>query len=101
MGVRKREGKDMDKYEKRTLIIDELNATYKAKNEDYGDSFAESIRDWGMIAGVVRLDDKMRRIKQLIKREALVKDETIRDTLMDMANYAIMMVMEMDMPDTN
>jgi hypothetical protein len=38
----------------------------------------------------------MRRLKQLIKQEAQVKDESIRDTVLDLANYAIMTVMELD-----
>ena len=43
------------------------------------------------------MDDKMRRLKQLAKgNTARVKTESIRDTLMDLANYAIMTVMELD-----
>ena len=38
----------------------------------------------------------MNRIESLTKKEAQVKDESIKDTLLDMANYAIMTVMWMD-----
>ena len=48
-----------------------------------------------MIAAVVRMDDKMRRLKTLMKAEARVP-ETVRDTLLDLANYAIMTAMEVD-----
>ena len=76
-------------------IAAELRATYLAKNADYGDSFRASYREWGMIAAVVRMDDKMRRLKTLMKAEARVP-ETIKDTLLDLANYAIMTAMEVD-----
>lgn len=42
------------------------------------------------------MGDKYNRFCRLIKAEAQVKDESIRDTLIDLANYAIMTVMEMN-----
>lgn len=78
-------------------ILDLIHDTYKRKNADYGNSFSEQYKEHGMISSVIRLDDKMRRLKQLVKAlEAQVKEESIRDTLLDMANYAIMTVMELD-----
>jgi hypothetical protein len=76
-------------------ICNELNTIYKAKNEDYGDSFGASVKEWGLIAAVVRMDDKMRRLKHLVKNKAKV-DESIRDTLLDLSNYGIMTIMEVD-----
>lgn len=91
----------MDKSKEHAHICSELTDTYIRKNNDYGNSFGESFDEWGLIAGVVRMDDKMRRLKQLIKgNPAQVKDESIRDTLMDLANYSIMAVMEMDAKKT-
>jgi len=91
----------MDKSKEHDRICSELTDTYIRKNNDYGNSFGESFDEWGLIAGVVRMDDKMRRLKQLIKgNPAQVKDESIRDTLMDLANYSIMAVMEMDAKKT-
>ena len=50
----------------------------------------------GIVAAVVRMSDKMERVKTLSKGEkAEVTDEKIRDTLVDLANYAIMTVMEL------
>ena len=70
----------------------DLRETYISKNEDYGDSFTKSLDDFGMIAGIVRIGDKYERIKQLTKSgERKVKDETIQDTVEDMANYCIML----------
>jgi hypothetical protein len=75
-------------------VVDVLEETYAAKNHDYGDSFGESVKEWGIIAAVVRLDDKMRRLKTLARAEAKVP-ETVYDTLADMANYCIMALMEL------
>jgi hypothetical protein len=77
-------------------ILDEMHDTYKRKNADYGNSFEEQYKEYGLLSCNIRLDDKMRRLKQLSKNEAQVKDESVRDTLMDLANYAIMTVMELD-----
>jgi hypothetical protein len=76
-------------------VCSELNRIYKAKQHDYGNSFGESVKEWGLIAAVIRMDDKMRRLKTLITSERQV-DETIRDTLLDLANYSIMAVMELE-----
>ena len=79
------------------FICDELYETYKKKNADYENSFANSLDKHGLIAGIVRMDDKMSRLISLnSKNEQQVMDESLRDTLMDLANYAIMSVMWLD-----
>ena len=79
------------------FICDELRETYEKKNADYGNSFENSLDKHGMIAGIVRMDDKMSRLISLnSKNEQQVMDESMRDTLMDLANYAIMSVMWLD-----
>ena len=85
-----------DNVEQFMSITQNMTKIYAAKNHDYGNSFEESLDEFGLVASVVRIGDKMNRIKSLIKKEAQVKDEPIRDTLLDMANYAIMTVMWMD-----
>jgi hypothetical protein len=77
-------------------VIEEIHNTFKIKNADYGNSFGEQYEEYGLLSAVIRLDDKMRRLKQLLKQDAQVKDESIRDTVLDLANYAIMTVMELD-----
>lgn len=74
-------------------ITTDMAKTYAAKNHDYGNSFEQSCNKFGIIASVVRLGDKMNRIESLVIKKAEVKDESIKDTLLDMANYAIMTVM--------
>lgn len=73
--------------------------TYVRKNHDYGNSFDKSLDKFGLVASVVRIGDKMNRIESLVQKKAMVQDESIRDTLLDMANYAIMTVMWMDNQD--
>lgn len=70
--------------------------TYVRKNHDYGNSFDKSLDKFGLVASVVRIGDKMNRIESLVQKKAMVQDESIRDTLLDMANYATMTVMWMD-----
>ena len=74
-------------------ITTDMAKTYAAKNHDYGNSFEQSCNKFGIIASVVRLGDKMNRIESLVIKKSEVKDESIKDTLLDMANYAIMTVM--------
>ena len=73
-----------------------LHAQYVAKNADYGNSFSETFERFGLTAPIVRMWDKLQRIETLSRQDAKVKDESIRDTLLDLANYAIMTVMELD-----
>jgi hypothetical protein len=69
---------------------DELLQTFVDKNADYGNSFESSLEEYGLIAALIRMEDKMRRLRTLIKSEAKVKDESISDTLRDLSNYALM-----------
>lgn len=69
---------------------DELLKTFVNKNADYGNSFESSLEEYGLIAALIRMEDKMGRLRTLIKSEAKVKDESISDTLRDLSNYALM-----------
>lgn len=79
-------------------ICKELNALYECKNHDYGDSFHQSFLEEGLAMARIRLGDKYNRFKTLSRQDSAqqVDDESIRDTLIDLANYAIMTVMELD-----
>ena len=89
--------KCLDNVKVHDRICLELNNIYKKKNADYGNSFGNSLDKHGLIAGIVRMDDKMSRLISLnSKNEQQVMDESLRDTLMDLANYAIMSVMWLD-----
>lgn len=85
-----------DKVARHRLLCDEINQLYAQKNHDYGDSFHETFLEEGMAMSRIRLMDKLNRFKKLSKSERMVKDESIRDTLLDLANYALMTVLEME-----
>lgn len=78
-----------------TALTQEMAQTYEAKNADYGNSFDKSLDEFGLVASLVRMTDKLNRAKQLSRQEARV-DESMRDTLMDLANYAVMTVRWLD-----
>ena len=75
-------------------ICGELCSLYQRKNADYNDAFAKSYARRGLSQTVMRLEDKMNRLNALSDNAAQVEDETVEDTLMDIANYAIMTLIE-------
>lgn len=87
---------ERDDKQRHMDICAEVHETWVSKNHDYGDSFAISCQEFGLVAGIVRMSDKWNRIKTLMKNEAKVADESMRDSLLDLAGYALMMVMLID-----
>lgn len=79
-------------YQLHRDILVQLHQTYARKNHDYGNSF-HKVREEFPNAVLIRLMDKLERLKALYNSPALV-DESIEDTLLDLANYAIMEVVE-------
>ena len=70
---------------------DKLAGTLYSKNQAYGDSFTASVDKFGKTVIAVRLSDKFNRICNLIKRGELKEnDESLEDTLLDMAGYSIL-----------
>lgn len=87
----------INKVQKHKELCKELNTLYERKNHDYGDSFHQTFIEEGMAMARIRLGDKFSRFKTLSRGEnQKVNDESIRDTLIDLANYAIMTVLEME-----
>jgi hypothetical protein len=87
----------MDKYMRHEELCRLLNQTYRAKNEAYGDSFGRTFRELGIISAVTRMYDKFNRVKALAAGvENRVADESLMDTLLDLANYCMMTVIEME-----
>jgi hypothetical protein len=74
-------------------ICAELTALYERKNHDYGDSFAQNYDEFGMVYPIIHLKEKLDRLKSICNDGAKVH-ESIEDTLLDLANYAIMTVAE-------
>lgn len=75
-------------------IANELIRLHKRKNNDYGDAAHESFKEFGLISYIIRLNDKLSRLKSLTKPDTkqMVGDESIIDTLKDLAAYAIMAI---------
>lgn len=73
-------------------IVTELADLYARKNEDYGDSFGRSVEKYGFISALTRISDKFNRLESLILAHgnAKVSDESLDDTLKDLAAYCIM-----------
>jgi len=67
-----------------------LNETLKKKNKDYGDSYVKSVERFGEWVILVRLMDKFNRLEQLIQNNEQKVDESIEDTLLDLAGYCIL-----------
>ncbi len=87
----------MDKIKRHAELSVQNHKTYIKKNNDYGDSFSRMYQELGIVSAVTRIGDKYNRLVNLAKgAKAEVKDESIIDTLMDMANYCLMTVMEIE-----
>ena len=83
----------MDRVEQLKTVQKEGLELFKVKNKDYGDAFAK----YGVIGVLMRIEDKIQRSMSITNNGVnLVKDEGIRDTLIDLHNYAAMAIMLMD-----
>lgn len=62
------------------------------KNHDYGNSFEKSLDTFGLVAGIVRMNDKFERLVSLNdpSKDAQIASESLIDTLEDLSNYAAM-----------
>ena len=72
-------------------VVKQMTELYAKKNHDYGNSFDKGMKVIGIRYGVSKLFDKMNRIMNLIENEAEVKDETMEDTVLDLACYSVML----------
>lgn len=87
----------MSNIDKHKEILDNIHETYVAKNNDYGNSFSKSFDKYGVTAAMVRMEDKWNRLESLTSgKKQMVNDESVKDTLLDLANYAIMTFMELE-----
>ena len=84
-------------------IVKRMADTYRAKNADYGDSFGQSVEEFGYTAALVRMSDKFNRLKNLMRADAQaqVKDESIKDTILDLACYSVMLAIEVEMRENS
>ena len=86
---------ESDKNQKFAFICEELKDIYKAKNADYGDSFAKLFKEYGITYSIIHLEEKLNRIKSLQKKLNDVDGETYIDSLKDLVNYGILTLIEL------
>ena len=83
----------MDRMKQFKTVQEEALDLFSKKNADYGDAFA----NFGPVGVIVRMGDKINRLSNVTNSNiTLIKTETIRDTLIDLHNYAAMAIMLMD-----
>jgi hypothetical protein len=83
----------MDRVEQMKKIQGSALELFTKKNADYGDAFAK----YGVIGVLMRIEDKIQRAMSITKTGViLVNDEGMRDTLLDLHNYAAMALMLLD-----
>lgn len=85
----------MDKQQEFKNITTEMSELYSKKNHDYGDAFGQTFAELGIISAVTHISDETNRLKSLATKDQRVDDEKIEDTLMDLANYAVMTLIEL------
>lgn len=76
-------------------IANKCTEIYERKNKDYGNSATKTYKKFGDISYATRINDKINRINSLlITNTQEVKDESLNDTIMDLANYAILWLVD-------
>lgn len=78
-------------------ITNEMVKLYERKNSDYGSSIHDTYMKYGAVAYLVRMEDKINRVRSLVQNNnQKVEDEKIHDSLVDLANYSILMLLELE-----
>lgn len=86
----------MNNLIKHRRMLDKLHKTYAKKNSDYGDSFTDTMNKFGIEVGIARICDKYKRLENMALGKHMNVNESMKDCLLDMANYAIMLSMYLD-----
>lgn len=85
----------MTREEEFRLIAEEMASLYETKHADYGSNFEDLFAKFGMLSSIIRFYDKVQRLENMTQTgKQNVKDESIEDTLKDLANYSIMTLIE-------
>lgn len=77
-------------------LSDEIIEIVDKKNKDYGNSFTKSVDEFGQVIYAIRLDDKINRLKTLIKANKIEVNESLRDTLLDIVGYGLLILDDME-----
>lgn len=93
---------DKKEYDREVRRFKELTTkmyeTFKRKRNDYGPSSRVTFEMFGPESMAVRMFDKLIRYSNLTSGDTkqLVKDESVKDTLLDLANYALITILELE-----
>lgn len=74
-------------------IADKLVKIYEEKNKMYGNSFSELYEELGPVSAITQILHKSNRLKALVKTNNV---DAIKDTLIDLANYSMMTLKEIE-----
>lgn len=78
-----------------TEMTRKMAEVFTKKHNDYGQSTKKSYREFGPVSMLTRMSDKFERLKNLTMHDhPMVLDESIEDTLLDLANYCLIFIME-------
>ena len=83
------------RLDKHKQLCDYIYNLYRTKNNDYGNSVTDTYKKFGLDAFLVRMYDKLNRAYTLTRTKSMVESEKIDDTLLDLANYALLAVIEL------
>ena len=73
-------------------ILENIRYTHDKKNDDYKDSYSDTMKRFGTKSGLVRIYDKFNRIENIFNSDGKANFESAEDNLQDLATYAIMML---------
>lgn len=76
-------------------VCKDVEALLKKKNHDYGNSFSIQFEKYGIMSAMIRMDDKMRRLENLLNGNQAQVDESIEDTLLDLVGYGNLALVEL------
>lgn len=76
-------------------VCQQVEELLKKKNHDYGNSFSLQFEKYGIMSAMIRMDDKMRRLDNLISGSKAQVDESIEDSLRDLVGYGILALVEL------
>lgn len=90
----------MNRLELYKQLIAQLEKTYETKNHDYGNSVGDTYKKFGDVSFLVRITDKFNRINTLYQKDAAKVAESMDDTILDMANYCLLWLIERQISQT-
>jgi len=83
--------------EKHKEILTKMHNIYKAKNSEYGNSFSITFKKYGIISALTQMFHKWNRLENLVMdKNASNSNESLEDSLLDLGNYCILTLIELE-----